>query len=80
MKRQTTRLRELIGSGPTLFMPGCFNAMSARVLENVGFPAIYMSGYGTSLSLTGLPDAGLVTMTEVITNGRPGTPMQAWGV
>jgi 2-methylisocitrate lyase-like PEP mutase family enzyme len=70
MKRKTTRLRELIKAGPTLFVPGCFNAMSARVLENVGFPAIYMSGYGTSLSLTGLPDAGLVTMTEVITNAR----------
>ncbi len=70
MKRQTTRLRELIKAGPTLFVPGCFNAMSARVLENAGFPAIYMSGYGTSLSLTGLPDAGLVTMTEVITNAR----------
>jgi 2-methylisocitrate lyase-like PEP mutase family enzyme len=68
--KQTTRLRELIKAGPTLFVPGCFNAMSARVLENVGFPAIYMSGYGTSLSLTGLPDAGLVTMTEVITNAR----------
>ncbi len=70
MKKQTTRLRELIKAGPTLFVPGCFNAMSARVLENAGFSAIYMSGYGTSLSLTGLPDAGLVTMTEVITNAR----------
>ena len=70
MKRKTTQLRELIKAGPTLFVPGCYNAMSARVLENVGFPAIYMSGYGTSLSLTGLPDAGLVTMTEVITNAR----------
>jgi len=69
-KKQTTRLRELIKAGPTLFVPGCFNAMSARVLENVGFPAIYMSGYGTSLSLTGLPDAGLVTLSEVITNAR----------
>ncbi|MEO8142795.1 MAG: isocitrate lyase/PEP mutase family protein [Betaproteobacteria bacterium] len=70
MKKQSTRLRELIKPGPTLFVPGCYNAMSARVLENVGFSAIYMSGYGTSLSLTGLPDAGLVTMTEVITNAR----------
>ena len=70
MKKQSTRLRELIKAGPTLFVPGCYNAMSARVLENVGFGAIYMSGYGTSLSLTGLPDAGLVTMTEVITNAR----------
>ncbi|MBC7803963.1 MAG: isocitrate lyase/PEP mutase family protein [Candidatus Parcubacteria bacterium] len=70
MKKQTTRLRELIKAGPTLFVPGCFNAMSGRVLENAGFGAIYMSGYGTSLSLTGLPDAGLVTMTEVIANAR----------
>jgi 2-methylisocitrate lyase-like PEP mutase family enzyme len=70
MKKQSTKLRELIKAGPTLFIPGCYNAMSARVLENVGFSAIYMSGYGTSLSLTGLPDAGLVTMTEVITNAR----------
>ncbi len=70
MKKQSSRLRELLNAGPTLFVPGCFNAMSARVLEHAGFPAIYMSGYGTSLSLTGLPDAGLLTMTEVITNAR----------
>jgi len=68
--RKSTRLRELLSAGPTLFVPGCFNAMSARVLENAGFPAIYMSGYGTSLSLAGLPDAGLVTMTEMIANAR----------
>ncbi len=70
MKRQSTRLRELLQAGPTLFVPGCFNAMSARVLENVGFPALYMSGYGTSLSLTGLPDAGLMSMSEVVSNAR----------
>jgi len=70
MQRASTRLRHMLKGGPTLFVPGCFNAMSARVLENAGFPAIYMSGYGTSLSLTGLPDAGLVTMSEVITNAR----------
>src|SRR5882672_9965024 len=70
MERASTRLRRMLEDGTTLFVPGCFNAMSARVLENAGFPAIYMSGYGTSLSLTGLPDAGLVTMTEVITNAR----------
>ena len=70
MKRQSTRLRELIKAGPTLFVPGCFNAMSARVLENAGFPVIYMSGYGTSLSLTGLPDAGLLTLTEMVANAR----------
>ena len=56
--------------GKTLFIPGCYNAMSARVLEHVGFKVIYMSGYGTSLSLTGLPDAGLTSMSEMVLNAR----------
>jgi 2-methylisocitrate lyase-like PEP mutase family enzyme len=70
MKRATTRLRELIARGPTLYVPGCYNAMSARVLESAGFEAIYMTGYGTSLSLTGLPDVGLTSMSEMVSNAR----------
>jgi 2-methylisocitrate lyase-like PEP mutase family enzyme len=70
MKRATTRLRELIAAGPTAYVPGCYNAMSARVLEAAGFGAIYMTGYGTSLALTGLPDAGLASMTEMVMNAR----------
>ena len=42
MNKQSSRLRELLKSRQTLFVPGCFNAMSARVIENAGFPAIYM--------------------------------------
>ena len=68
--RQSTRLRELLTSGKTLVTPGCYNALSARVLEKVGFPAVYMTGYGTSLSLLGMPDAGLATMTEMHANAR----------
>jgi len=68
--RQTTRLRELLKSGETLVVPGCYNAMSAKILEKVGFPAVYMTGYGTSLSLLGMPDAGLATMTEMHANAR----------
>ena len=70
MQRATTRLRSLIARGPTLYIPGCYNALSARVLEGAGFEAIYMSGYGTSLSLTGLPDVGLATLTEMVANAR----------
>jgi 2-methylisocitrate lyase-like PEP mutase family enzyme len=70
MRRASTRLRELIARGPTLYVPGCYNAMSGRVLEAAGFEAIYMSGYGTSLSLTGLPDVGLATMSEMVANAR----------
>lgn len=68
--RAPTRLRELLRSGTTLFVPGCYDALSARILAHAGFPAIYMTGYGTSLALLGLPDAGLATMTEMHLNAR----------
>jgi len=66
----STRLRALIAEHRPLVVPGCFNAMSARTLEDAGFPAVYMSGYGTSLNLLGLPDAGLVTLTEMALNAK----------
>ena len=68
--RKTTRLRELLKSEQTLLVPGCYNAMTAKILEKVGFPAVYMTGYGTSLSLLGMPDAGFATMTEMHLNAR----------
>jgi 2-methylisocitrate lyase-like PEP mutase family enzyme len=67
--RATTRLRQLLHATP-LLVPGCHDAMSAKVLERAGFPAVYMTGYGTSLALLGLPDAGLATMTEMHLNAR----------
>ncbi|WP_135467443.1 isocitrate lyase/PEP mutase family protein [Crenalkalicoccus roseus] len=66
----TTRLRGLLREKRPLVVPGCYNALSARILEHVGFEAVYMSGYGTSLSLLGLPDAGLATLTEMALNAR----------
>ena len=68
--RPTTRLRELLASKTPLLVPGCYNALSAKILERAGFPAVYMTGYGTSLSLLGMPDAGLATMTEMHLNAR----------
>src|SRR5947199_4154717 len=68
--RATSQLRRLLKSGQPLFVPGCYNALSARILEHVGFPAVYMTGYGTSLALLGMPDAGLATMTEMHLNAR----------
>jgi 2-methylisocitrate lyase-like PEP mutase family enzyme len=68
--RTTTRLRALLKEPAPLILPGCFNAMSARILEHAGFPALYMSGYGTSLNLLGLPDAGLITLTEMALNAK----------
>ena len=68
--RATIRLRALLKEPAPLILPGCFNAMSARILEHAGFPALYMSGYGTSLNLLGLPDAGLITLTEMALNAK----------
>jgi 2-methylisocitrate lyase-like PEP mutase family enzyme len=68
--RATTRLRALLAAGEPLFVPGCHDALTARILEHAGFPAVYMTGYGTSLALLGLPDAGLATMTEMHLNAR----------
>jgi len=68
--KQSTRLRELLAAKKTLFVPGCYNAMSARILDRVGFPAVYMTGYGTSVALLGMPDAGLATMSEMHLNAR----------
>jgi 2-methylisocitrate lyase-like PEP mutase family enzyme len=67
--RSTTRLRQLLHTTP-LIVPGCYDALSAKVLERAGFGAVYMTGYGTSLALLGLPDAGLATMSEMHLNAR----------
>ena len=68
--KKTTQLREILKEGKSVFVPGCYNALSAKILDQVGFPAIYMTGYGTSLSMLGMPDCGLATMTEMHLNAR----------
>lgn len=83
MSRASSGLRSLLRREGTLVVPGCFNAMSARVLHKAGFEAVYMTGYGTSLSLLGMPDAGYATMSEMHLNARyianaiPGVPVIA---
>jgi 2-methylisocitrate lyase-like PEP mutase family enzyme len=69
-RKPGAQLRSLIRDHKPLIVPGCFNALSARILEEAGFPAVYMSGYGSSLALLGLPDAGLSTATETGMNAR----------
>ncbi len=62
------RLRELLGSGETIVAPGAFDPLAARCVEEAGFDAVYMTGFGTAAALLGLPDVGLVTMTEMADN------------
>ncbi|SEF20180.1 carboxyvinyl-carboxyphosphonate phosphorylmutase [Amycolatopsis pretoriensis] len=60
------RLRELLAAGEPVVAPGAFDALSARLVEAAGFPAVYMTGFGTTASLLGRPDVGLLTMTEMV--------------
>lgn len=64
----STRLRGLINQSGIIVCPGTHDALTARAVDRVGFEAIYMTGYGTSLSRAGVPDAGLITMPEMIEN------------
>lgn len=63
-KRAT--LREILGSGTLQQFPGAFSPLSARLIEEKGFPGVYISGAVLANDL-GLPDIGLTTLTEVAT-------------
>ena len=58
------RLRELIANG-CVAMPGVFNAGMGRLVERIGFDALYISGAGLCNATAGVPDVGLLTLTEV---------------
>jgi methylisocitrate lyase len=60
------RLRELLAQG-TVAMPGAFNAISAKIVEDVGFSALYVSGAGLSNGVGGYPDIGFMTASEMAT-------------
>jgi 2-methylisocitrate lyase-like PEP mutase family enzyme len=63
------KLREMISSGPMVVAPGAYDCITARLIEQAGFSAVYMTGAGTSAA-HGLPDYGLLTMTEMVANAR----------
>jgi 2-methylisocitrate lyase-like PEP mutase family enzyme len=62
------KLRALLASERTIVAPGAFDPLAARLVEEAGFGAVYMTGFGTSAALIGRPDVGLLTMTEMAGN------------
>jgi 2-methylisocitrate lyase-like PEP mutase family enzyme len=62
-----TRLRALLKQHGMVVAPGAYDCISARVIAQAGFPAVYMTGAGTAATL-GYPDFGLVTMSEMAAN------------
>ena len=65
-----SQLRALIERDEILLCPGVHDSLTARAVDRVGVDAIYMTGYGTSLSRVGVPDAGLITMPEMVENAK----------
>jgi carboxyvinyl-carboxyphosphonate phosphorylmutase len=64
--RVTTRLKELINRPEILVCPGTYDPLMAKLIRNVGFEAMYMTGAGVSHSALAAPDLGLTTMTEMV--------------
>lgn len=59
------KLKESLYKSQILVAPGAHDALTAKIIEKVGFDAVYMTGYGQSASHLGQPDVGLLTMTEM---------------
>lgn len=59
------RLRELVGRRNAMLVPGAANALGARLIEDAGFDALYITGAGLANSQLGMPDIGLLTVTEL---------------
>jgi carboxyvinyl-carboxyphosphonate phosphorylmutase len=65
-----SRLRELLAAPQPLVAPGAYDGLSARLVEQAGFDAVYMTGFGTTASLIGRPDVGLLGGAEMVDNAR----------
>lgn len=63
-------LRELLDGPEPVIAPGAYDALSARLVEQAGFGAVYMTGFGASASLLGRPDVGLLSFGEMVDHAR----------
>jgi carboxyvinyl-carboxyphosphonate phosphorylmutase len=68
--KHTTVLRKILAQERTVLVPGAYDALSAKILQQAGFKVLYMTGSGVTASLTGMPDVGILTMTEMVNQAR----------
>ncbi|MDE0824063.1 MAG: isocitrate lyase/phosphoenolpyruvate mutase family protein [Dehalococcoidia bacterium] len=66
--RTTTKFRQLLKQPGIIQVPGAYDCLTAKLIQKAGFPAVYMTGAGTSVAQLGYPDLGLATMTDMIAN------------
>ena len=67
---QADKLRKLLADPGVLVLPGCFDAMSARLIERAGYPGAFMGGFAVSAARIAMPDTGLISYSEMVDQGR----------
>ena len=70
MSSPADQLRQLLNEPGILLMPGCHDAISAKLCEQAGFTTAFMSGFAVSAVRLGLPDTGLISYAELLDQGR----------
>jgi carboxyvinyl-carboxyphosphonate phosphorylmutase len=66
--RTTTKFRQLLKEPGIIQAPGAYDCLTAKLIQQAGFPAVYMTGAGTSVAQLGYPDLALASMTEMVQN------------
>ena len=70
MKSRQSLREQLENKNKIMVLPGVFDALSARIAEQVGFEAMFQTGYGSSAALLGMPDFGFLNASETVDNAR----------
>jgi 2,3-dimethylmalate lyase len=70
MKSRQSLREQLENKNKIIVLPGVFDALSARIAEQVGFEAMFQTGYGSSAALLGMPDFGFLNAGETVDNAR----------
>ncbi|MCI0777732.1 MAG: oxaloacetate decarboxylase [Chloroflexi bacterium] len=68
--RLSTRLRQMLDEPDIIVLPGAYDALSARLAERAGFNACFTTGFGFAATVLGMPDFGLLTMSETLDRVR----------
>jgi len=63
---ENRRLREILNKREAVLLPGAANALAARIIEDLGFKVVYVTGAGITNTFLGSPDIGLISMTELV--------------
>ena len=66
----TDKLKDLLNKPGIITLPGCYDAMSAKLIERAGFAGTFMSGFMVSAARIGMPDTGLISYNEMLDQGR----------